>query len=160
MNKLLKTLAPVMLVFFCSVCIVGPVWGEDFSITVKAPENVEVNKNIDVNIAFSKAEIENRSLNLDIVYSDGFISSTSNAMITQESYQLTFKAPTQESTATIRIAVMENKVIISHKIIQVRAYKAVDLNPIVAVGVVTLAVFLGGLSFLANLIAPGIAGMH
>jgi predicted secreted protein len=161
MNKLLKTIAPVVLSVFCCTAVVGLAWGEDnFPISVNAPESVEVGKNFNVEIAFSKQAITSKELYLSIEFSKELNISPISTPITKESYQFSFNAPTQESTLTIGIVVTENEAIISHKTIQVKAYKAADLNPVVAVAIVTIGIFAGVVSFLAKLIAPGILGMH
>lgn len=161
MNKLLKTIAPVVLVLYVSV-FACPAWGEEtFPITVNAPESVEVGKTFNVEIAFSKQAIANKELYLNIEFSKELNVSPISTLITQESYRYTVQAPTTEGTCNINLNVTSKEgATYAHKAIQVKAYKAVDLNPVVAIGVVTLAVLLGGVSFLANLIAPGIAGMH
>jgi hypothetical protein len=109
MSKLLKSVAPVVLAVFCSVCIVGPAWGE-VQLTpprISAPDYVDAAKSFQIKIVFDKDVYSAGKYSFRVSFPEQFNKGIISFQITNESYELTATAPTQEGKSVIRFLLEE-----------------------------------------------------
>lgn len=164
MYKLIEYFALFLLIICIAASVVGVAWGEAIKIDaplITVPDYVDATKSFSIRIIFSEKDVKATHLSLTIDFSNEFNIASVNTLITKETYDYTFLAPSQEGKGRIDCTVYNP----SHEILwtassEVKVLAFHETTPLTVVRDATWYVvsnLWGGLgAFFQGLNAPGL----